>query len=63
LGSGPLQRLAVEALQARIDGLIRQLDHFGEGQSWCDPDALLNKSPGVEPPENFRAALLPDKPS
>jgi len=45
LGSGPLQRLAVEALQARIDGLIRQLNHFGEGRSWCDPDALLDKPP------------------
>ena len=36
--------LAVEVLQARIDGLIRQLEHFGEGQQWADPDALLRSS-------------------
>ncbi len=41
LGNGPLNRMAVESLQNRIDGLIRQLNHFNEGQSWCDPASLI----------------------
>ena len=40
LSGSKIQALAVEALQGRIDGLIRQLDHFGEGRQWCDPDQL-----------------------
>lgn len=50
LGNGPLNRLAVEALQHRIDGLIRQLKYFREGQSWCDPGSLLIDTGATQPP-------------
>ncbi len=44
LAGNKLQAMAVEGLQARIDGLIRQLNHHNEGQSWSDPEALLQSS-------------------
>lgn len=44
LAGTKIQALAVEGLQGRIDGLIRQLDYFNEGQSWANPDSLLAKA-------------------
>ena len=44
LAGNKLQAMAVEGLQSRIDGLIRQLKHHNEGQSWSDPAALLQPS-------------------
>lgn len=41
LAASKIQALAVEALQARINGLIRQLNHFQEGQQWANPDSLV----------------------
>ena len=45
LSESKLQAVAIEGFQARIDGLIRQLNHHGEGKSWSDPEGLLKRPP------------------
>ena len=49
LSETKLQALVVECLQNRIDGLIRQLNHHGEGQQWSNPEAVLHSSCTTSP--------------